>query len=79
MTIINEFDDGSKIVQTLGVKITANKSGAISSFSDWSRLNDLLQSGIIVKDEWPGDGTYGHDTYRLRGQSHDRRRTRHPS
>ena len=64
--ILTTYRDGSKVVEAMGVEISINGvNGAVIRLSDWDKLYDLLNAGVLTRDEWRGNGMWGHDTYRL--------------
>lgn len=59
------YADGSRVVWRCGVRIVCSRAGDVLALSDWSRADELEAAGVLIRDVWRGEGTCGHDTYRL--------------
>lgn len=66
MKTIKAFSDGGRVCELDGVRVVCTRSGSLVSMSDWSRADELVRAGLLDRDEWRGNGLYGHDTYSVR-------------
>ena len=65
MKTIKTYTDGGRVVEALGVEISANRNGSVNRLSDWGRTDELVAAGVLRREVWKGSGLYGHDTYFL--------------
>lgn len=63
--VVQQFGDGSAVVTVRDVRMSVGARGQVFSMSDWSRAAELVEAGALVADTHKGNGTEGHDTYRL--------------
>lgn len=51
-------------VTLAGVRITADPDGSVTTMSDWTRADELVRAGMLMRRDH-GPATYGAATYHL--------------